>query len=335
MKINIYYGGRGIIGDPSLIAVKMMENVFDELNVEHTRYDLFDIKTNIDTLTSTLQEADGIILASTVEWYGVGGYLMRFLDACWLYGDKAKIKDMYMAPVVMSTTYGEREAMLDLKIAWETLGGNSAEGVCGYFPESSALEHNETYQKYIEKAAENLYRFITQKRQLLPVSNKQTDGNVNRTKNYVLSQKETEQLTELITNESFVKRQEEDVKELAGQFKDLLKIQKELGLEVYTEAFEKHFSAKADVHVKYKISLKGKKESLLIQVDNKNLITGVGDAVNPDSVLTMEPAVLEEIIDGRSTFQGSFMSSKIISRGDFAKLRLLDSLFPFMEDHEK
>ena len=31
------------------------------------------------------------------------------LDACWLYGDKEKIKVTYMQPIVMSTTYGERE----------------------------------------------------------------------------------------------------------------------------------------------------------------------------------------------------------------------------------
>ena len=35
--------------------------------------------------------SSGIILATTVEWYGIGGYMQQFLDACWLYGDKEKI----------------------------------------------------------------------------------------------------------------------------------------------------------------------------------------------------------------------------------------------------
>ena len=35
--------------------------------------------------------------------------MQQFLDACWLYGDKEKIKTTYMQPIVMSTTYGERE----------------------------------------------------------------------------------------------------------------------------------------------------------------------------------------------------------------------------------
>ena len=64
-------------------------------------------------------EADGIILATTIEWLGIGGYMQQFLDAFWLYGDKEKISHTYMHPIVMSTTYGEREGELTLMNAWE------------------------------------------------------------------------------------------------------------------------------------------------------------------------------------------------------------------------
>ncbi len=37
-----------------------------------------------------MKDADGIILATTVEWLGIGGFMYQFLDACWLYGDKEK-----------------------------------------------------------------------------------------------------------------------------------------------------------------------------------------------------------------------------------------------------
>lgn len=69
-----------------------------------------------------MKDADGIILATTVEWLGIGGYMQQFLDACWLYGDKEKIKVTYMQPIVMSTTYGEREGEMTLANAWEILG---------------------------------------------------------------------------------------------------------------------------------------------------------------------------------------------------------------------
>ncbi len=40
MNINIYYGGRGIIEDPTLYVLGKIENVLDELHVKYTRYNL-------------------------------------------------------------------------------------------------------------------------------------------------------------------------------------------------------------------------------------------------------------------------------------------------------
>ena len=110
MKVNIYYGGRGLLDDPTLYVINKMQEVLQELRVNVERYDIHEYKNSISTLPQTLKEADGIILATTVEWLGIGGYMQQFLDACWLYGDKEKLQNMYMQPVVMSTTYGEREA---------------------------------------------------------------------------------------------------------------------------------------------------------------------------------------------------------------------------------
>ena len=106
MNINIYYGGRGIIDDPTLFVINKMQEILHELRVNVNRYNLYECKNTIATLPRTLKDADGIILASTVEWYGIGGYMQQFLDSCWLFGDKEKIAEIYMCPVVMSTTYG-------------------------------------------------------------------------------------------------------------------------------------------------------------------------------------------------------------------------------------
>ena len=83
MKINIYYGGRGLINDPTLYVMNKMQEVLEELRVTVERFYLQELKNNITTLPQTLKDADGIILASTVEWYGIGGYMQQFLDACW------------------------------------------------------------------------------------------------------------------------------------------------------------------------------------------------------------------------------------------------------------
>ena len=129
MRVNIYYGGRGLIDDPTLFTIDKISQVLDELRVNVERYNLYEDKSGISVLPKTLTEADGVILAASIEWLGIGGYLQQFLDACWLYGDKESIQHIYMLPVVMATTYGEREAQTTLIKAWEMLGGLSAEGI--------------------------------------------------------------------------------------------------------------------------------------------------------------------------------------------------------------
>ena len=162
MKVNIYYGGRGVLDDPTLYVIQKMESVLIELRVEVHRYNIYEHKNAISTLPQTLKGVDGIILATTVEWLGIGGYMNQFLDACWLYGDKESIASIYMQPVVMSTTYGEREGVLTLENAWEILGGLPCAGLCGYVEDMVGFEVNQEYAHIIEKKAENLYRTISQ-----------------------------------------------------------------------------------------------------------------------------------------------------------------------------
>ena len=222
MKINIYYGGRGIVSDPTLVAINKMQEVLEEIHVTVERFNLYELKKNITSLPNTLNDADGVILASTVEWYGIGGYMQEFLDACWLYGNKEKIAGIYMCPVVMSTTYGEREGKLTLSTAWEILGGLPCSGICGYIPDALALEMSQGYGKLIEKKAENLYRTISQKLTSFPASNQAVKQMVSQTKNVDLTPQETEQLSQYASNDEYVQKQKEDILELTSFFKDKL-----------------------------------------------------------------------------------------------------------------
>ncbi|MBO5485682.1 MAG: SCP-2 sterol transfer family protein, partial [Eubacterium sp.] len=183
MKVNIYYGGRGLMDDPTLYVINKMQEVLEELNVKVERFMLNELKNSITTLPQTLKDADGIILATTVEWYGIGGYMQQFLDACWLYGDKEKISQMYMCPVVMSTTYGEREGKMNLAVAWEILGGKPCSGICGYMTNLAELENNDDYRLLIEKKAENVYRSIKQKVVNFPCSNQAVQQKVSLSPN--------------------------------------------------------------------------------------------------------------------------------------------------------
>ena len=57
MKVNIYYGGRGLIDDPTIFAVKKIITVLEELNIKVMRYNLYEDKRGIAVLPKTLKEA--------------------------------------------------------------------------------------------------------------------------------------------------------------------------------------------------------------------------------------------------------------------------------------
>ena len=47
MNVAIYYGGRGLIDDPTLYVIGKIQNVLEELRVNVTRYNLHELKNNI------------------------------------------------------------------------------------------------------------------------------------------------------------------------------------------------------------------------------------------------------------------------------------------------
>lgn len=317
--------------DPSLFVINKMQEVLEELNVKVERFMLAEMKSNITTLPQTLKDADGIILATTVEWYGIGGYLQTFLDACWLYGDKEKISNIYMCPIVMSTTYGERDGKLNLSVAWEILGGKPCSGICGYIPDTSILENNKDYIGIIEKKAENMYRTINQKVACFPASNQAVNKTVAINKNINLTPQESEQLSQYAADESYVQTQKEDIKELASYFKEMLG-KDENEDEKLVEAFKSHFKPMSGAKVSYKIVIEDKKQPLLIKVDHTELECGFQDEGEGDVLISTEMDTLTEIIHGRMTFQRAFMSAGGMKvKGDFKSLRMLDQLFIFME----
>ena len=328
MNIVIYYGGRGLIDDPTIFVINKMQEVLEELRVNVTRYNLYECKNSIATLPQTLKDADGIILATTVEWYGIGGYMQQFLDACWLYGDKDKIAEIYMCPVVMSNTYGEREAKQSLAMAWEILGGRPCSGICGYFENTLTLEMNEQYLRIIEKKAEDMYRCINQHVPGLPASNKAVMQRILAPKSNNLTPQETEQLSQYVSDDSYVQRQKEDLQELSSLFRDMMEESKEGGDE-YLEAFRKCFKPQAGFRADYSIKIEEKNKKLIISVDGGELECRYGTLDHADVEVQLSSATLEEIIHGRMTFQRAFMSGVMKNKGDFRVLRTLDQIFLF------
>lgn len=332
MKINIYYGGRGFIDDPTLYVINKMQAVLEELRVTVEMFNLYELKNNITTLPQTLKTADGIILASTVEWFGIGGYMHQFLDSCWLYGDKEIISKIYMCPIVMSTTYGEREGKLTLTGAWEMLGGLPCSGICGYIADSTDLELNEDYNRIIEKKAENMYRTINQKIACFPASNQAVKQMVSLTPNIDLTPQESEQLSQYAADDSYVKRQKQDIQELTSLFRDLMdNSDQEDGNEEFIKEFKEHFVPQAGFKAVYKIQIEGKKKPLIIEVNGSENEYYYGSVEHSDVDMQVSRETMNDIISARMTFQRAFMGGAMKMKGDFKVLRTLDQIFAFME----
>ena len=329
MKVNIYYGGRGLLDDPTLYVIGKMEEVLKELRVSVERYNIYEYKNSISTLPQTLKDADGIILATTVEWLGIGGYMQQFLDSCWLYGDKEKIKTTYMQPIVMSTTYGEREGELTLSNAWEILGGLPCSGMCGYVDDLVSFEMNHDYSLIIEKKAENLYRTISQKQKSLPTSNQAVTRTILRTQQMDLTPQESEQLSQYVADDSYVKKQREDIEELASMFKDKLSVQQNDTQTEYITELESHFVPQGDFTANYLFMIEEKKKPLVVEVAGEELNCYYGQQENVDVYAKLTGEVMNNILAGRMTFQRAFMTGEMTAKGNFKTLRTLDQIFIF------
>ncbi len=327
MRVNIYYGGRGLIDDPTLFTIDKIAQVLDELRVNVERYNLYEDKSGISVLPKTLKEADGVILAASVEWFGIGGYLQQFLDACWLYGDRENLKNIYMLPVVMATTYGERDAQSMLVKAWEMLGGVPCEGICAYVDNHVEFETNPDYNLMIEKCAENFYRSISKKMIAFPNSSSKVKKTVLKSSRLSLTPQESEQLSAYVSNDNYVKKQKEDIEELANLFKGMLG--GEETEEKYITELKEHFVPLDDMKAVFQIDLIDENRSLVIDVNNDKLSCYFGSVDNPDVTAKTKSDVFADILAGKKPFQNAFMSGDLSAQGNFKVLRNFDTVFRF------
>lgn len=328
MKVNIYYGGRGMVDDPTIFVLKKIQDVLEELNVHYERYNLYEMKNKITTLSQTVTEADAVVLATTVEWLGMGGYMQTFLDACWLYADKSKINNVYMFPVVLSKTYGEREVSLTLTNSWEMLGGRTASGISAYVDDTTEFEFNSKYIELIENQAENIYRTVSQKRQALPSSSQTIKQNV--MKDIVrLTPQESEQLSKYASDDTFVKTQKRDIESLASLYKELLSDEENGGDNYYLDVFTSSFNSNVKYKGSYMIMVSDKDKKIILDVDNGNISVEFGENPDADVIAKMNKDIFDSIVEGKITFHRAFMTGDMTAKGNFRSLRKLDELFMF------
>lgn len=331
MRIHIYYGGRGLIEDSTLYVLSRVTDVLEELRVDIKRYNLYECKNEIAVLASGIKEADAVILAASVEWYGIGGLLQQFLDDCWLYADKSKMARLYMMPVVISSTYGEREAEQNLVKSWELLGGCLCPGITAYVESQADFETNGNYVKVIEARAENLYRTINQKLRALPSSTIALKQKIVRSAPMELTPQESEQLSKYVSDDSYVKKQKEDIEELSQMFKEMMDRNegRDASQEFIRNLRDNFKAPKEELKAVFEIRMSDTGKTLIVDVNQSQLNVYYGESEASDVVATTTRAVVNRLVTGRTTFQGAFMSGELTAKGDFKVLRMFDQLFPF------
>ncbi len=329
MNINIYYGGRGLIEDSTIYVIHKLTEVLEELRVNVTRYNLYEEKNGIAMLPKTLKEADGIILAVNVEWFGIGGFMQQFLDACWLYADKEHIGKLYMLPVVIATAGGEREAESYLIKAWEVLEGNVLDGIRAYVEDHVDFETNKAYGLMIEKYAEQLYKAVNQKAKMLPGSNFLLNRQLLKGSINDLTPQESEQLSVYVSDDTYVKKQKEDIEELAQIFKGMLSGKDEENEEILPKLIENYHSIK-DTDVVYEITFSDSDKIITAEIKNGKLNCYYGKGSGSADVEVKLPlGVMKKVIAGNITMQMAFMSGELTAKGNFSLLRIFDQAFPF------
>jgi multimeric flavodoxin WrbA/putative sterol carrier protein len=311
-----------------------MTKVLEELRVKVNRYNMFEDKMGIATLPNTLKDCDGVILAASVEWFGIGGYMQQFLDMCWLYADKSKLSSLYMMPVVVATAYGEQDAELSLRKAWDVLGGISVSGLAAYVDTKETFEQNSAYLAMIEKKAENLYRCINQKAVEFPTSNTAVKNNIIKKSNINLTPQESEQLSKFVANDGYVKQQKEDIEELSAMFKQMLGEEKPEEEPQYqddiTKAFYESFHSEQGFHAKYVLVIPDIHKVLILRV-SETLFCEYAEDQEGDVKMKVTSEMLRNITAGKMTFQKGFMSGEITAKGNFKTLRMLDQIFNFQK----
>lgn len=328
MKVNIYYGGRGMVDDPTLFVLSKIQEVLEELNVNVTRYNLYEMKNTITTLSQTVTEADAVVLATTVEWLGMGGYMQTFLDSCWLYGDKTQIHKIYMFPVVMAKTYGEREVSLTLANSWEIIGGMVAPALNAYVDDTTEFEFNADYVGIIENYAETIYRTVSQKRKGLPTSSQTIKNKVIKdTINF--TPQESEQLSKYASDDEFVQTQKKDIESLASIYKELLTDEENGGDNYYIDVFMNHVNHQCRYSSSYMLTITDKNKSILIDAEGGRVHVKFGENPSAEVICRMNKETFDKLVGGRSTFHKAFMTGEMTARGNLKTLRMLDELFTF------
>ena len=184
------------------------------------------------------------------------------------------------------------------------------------------------YGKIIEKEAEDFYRTINHKTKRLPASNTVIKQKILDKRINDLTPQESEQLSRYVSDDSFVKKQKEDIEELTEMFKNMMDSENSSEGE-FIKNLKDNFQPIEGFSATYVISFTDANKTLIVEIDNDRLKCYYGGLKDADVVAKTTRSVMRNLVLGRVTFQGAFMSGDITAKGNFKTLRTFDQVFQF------
>ena len=152
-----------------------------------------------------------------------------------------------------------------------------------------------------------------------------------QTKGIELTPQESEQLSRYAADDTYVKKQKEDIMELTSLFKGMMNKKESPDQIEYVEDFKRVYKPETDFYAIYKFIISDKEKPLIVDMGPGGLECYYGYLENADLVVRLDHHIMNDIINGRITFQRAFMSGEMTTKGEFNMLRMLDVIFPFNE----
>lgn len=165
---------------------------------------------------------------------------------------------------------------------------------------------------------------------MLPTSNAAIKQNILKFNSIALTPQESEQLSVYISDDTYVKKQKEDIEELTQLYKEMLDSNNDgEGNQEFIKNLKDNFHPIDDFDASYAITLTDVKRTLVVEINSKNLRCYYGEKPDADVIARTTHAIMNKLVMGRITFQGAFMSGELTAKGNFKTLRTFDQIFQF------
>lgn len=290
--------------------------VFAELGLNVETWKL--AETGDEEPMRALSQAAGAVIALTVEWYGIGSRLQRFLESC-----HAAAKDMAaeipLMAIVFSRNGYEREAAAYLAEAWRLLGGWPGLEITGVFAETDDFSGNTPALELIEKKAEQFFRYGLNQSYQLPQS--AAAGQIGlpspATADAAIETPETDS----------AQKEKANVRALSHKLAAKLEQKTRQTKQSIAELILQNYVGGSDQEYRLQLMVKDKPaENTFVLIKKTGVYAYAGEE---EAVLTIfaEDEVLRRCLVGELSFQKAFMTGQLSAKGELTLLYKLEGFF--------